>query len=206
MKIILLLINLMLAQLLSAQDYDQNMQKALDSWHEGNNVEASAEFEKIADSTTHEWLPNYYVGMVNATEAFKVEDYDQADAMLKKGLKAIDAELANSPDNPELLVVQALLYTAYLAKDPMMNGQLYYPKVSEIYAKASAIAPENPRVVVSKSMFELNSAKYMGGDTKAICADLQNVKQLLDTFKSEETFYPTWGKEQLAQAMTLCEQ
>lgn len=205
MKIILLLINLILAQLLSAQDYDQNMQKALDSWHEVNAVEASAQFEKITESTTDKWLPNYYVGLINATEAFKVQDYNQADAMLKKGQKAMDAELEKSPENPELLVVQALIYTAYLAKDPMMNGQLYYPKVSEIYAKAITIAPENPRVVMEKALFELKSAKYMGGDTVSICADLQSSKQLFDTFKSEEAFYPTWGKEQLKDAMTECE-
>ncbi len=205
MKIILLLINLMLAQLLSAQDYDQNMQKALDSWHEGNAVEASAQFEKIAESTTDKWLPNYYVGLVNATEAFKIEDYNQADAILKKGQKAMDAALVKSPENPELLVVQALIYTAYLAKDPMMNGQIYYPKVSEIYAKASAIAPENPRVILEKALFELKSTKYMGGDTKAICADLQSAKQLLETFKSDEPFYPAWGKEQLEEGMKDCE-
>jgi len=155
MKIILLLINLALAQLLSAQDYDQNMQKALESWHAGNAVEASAQFEKIAESTKDKWLPNYYVGLVNATGAFNVQDYNQADAMLKKGQTAMDTELAKSPENPELLVVQALIYTAYLAKDPAMNGQLYYPKVNEIYAKAMAIAPENPRVVMEKAMFDL---------------------------------------------------
>ena len=44
----------------------------------------------------------------------------------------------------------------------------------------------------------------MGGDTQAICADLQRAEQLLDTFKSEEPFYPNWGKEQLEGAMAKC--
>lgn len=44
----------------------------------------------------------------------------------------------------------------------------------------------------------------MGGDTQAICADLQRAKQLLDTFKNEEPFYPNWGKEQLEGAMAKC--
>ncbi|HEA29270.1 MAG TPA: hypothetical protein ENH91_04640 [Leeuwenhoekiella sp.] len=204
MKIILLLINLLIAQLLSAQAYDNNMQKALATWHEGNAVEASAQFEKIASSSSEKWLPNYYVGLVNATEAFRTEDYEKADAMLKKAQHAIDSELEKMPENAELMVVQALIYTAYITKDPMMNGQQYAPKINAIYAKAKAIAPENPRVVIEKAQFELESAKYTGDDTQASCEDLQSAKQLFDTFKNDEAFYPSWGKEQLDQAMANC--
>ena len=204
MKIILLLINLVLAQLLSAQDYEQNMQQALETWHTGNATEASAQFEKIATANTNEWLPNYYVGLVNATQAFEVEDYNTADKMLTRAQTAIDNEIKKTPENAELMVVQALIYTAYMAKDPMMNGQLYYPKVTKLYARAKEIAPENPRVVLEKAMFELQSAKYMGGDTQSSCADLQNAKQLFDTFNNEEQFYPDWGKDQLAEAMAFC--
>ncbi|MGB3774908.1 MAG: hypothetical protein WA951_06590, partial [Leeuwenhoekiella sp.] len=133
MKIIFILINLMLAQLVSAQDYDKNMQEALLTWKNGNAREASAAFGQIAEHSTDQWLPNYYVALVNATESFKLQDYNEADAVLQKAQKAITTELDKSPENTELMVVQALIYTGYLAKDPMMNGAIYYAKVVELY-------------------------------------------------------------------------
>ena len=183
MKIVLLLINLVLAQVLSAQDYDQNMKNALKNWKAGKATEAAAQFEKIAASTSDQWLPNYYVGLVNTTSAFEVLNTPRADTLLKKAEKAIGVELEKTPKNAELLVVRALILTAYLAKNPMEYGQSYYPKVNQIYAEAVSIAPENPRVVLEKAMFELESINYVGGDKKPICKDLKKAEQLFDTFK-----------------------
>ena len=99
-------------------------------------------------------MPNYYVALVNATESFKLQDYNEADAVLQKAQKAIATELDKSPENTELMVVQALIYTGYLAKDPMMNVAIYYPKVIELYDKPLTLTPDNPRVVSQKAMFE----------------------------------------------------
>ena len=74
----------------------------------------------------------------------------------------------------------------------------------EIYSKAIGIAPENPRVVIEKARFNLESAKYTGGSTKSVCEDLQNAGKLLEDFKSDEPFYPNWGKNQLKKALTKC--
>ena len=60
-----------------------------------------------------------------------------------------------NPNNAELLVIQAMIHTAWIAFDPMTNGQKLSGTVMELYGKAQAIAPENPRVV-----FKRYSSKY----------------------------------------------
>jgi len=51
--------------------------------------------------------------------------------------------------------MQALINTAWIVYDPMTNGMKLSPKNMELYAKAEAIAPENPRVVFLKQNFKL---------------------------------------------------
>jgi len=148
---IITIIALLVSSFLSAQTpYEQGMTKALGMWREGKSKEASDVMERIASAEKNNWLPNYYVAMINTTEAFNPANKSNAAALLEKAQQAQDAATAISPNNAELLVVQAMIYTAMIVQDPMVNGMKYSPKVMELYTKAKFIAPENPRVVYCK--------------------------------------------------------
>ncbi|MFY7729731.1 MAG: hypothetical protein ACOVRN_09465 [Flavobacterium sp.] len=196
---------LFICSLLTAQtQYENGMKKAFTLWGEGKSAEASALFERIASAEKGNWLPGYYVALVNTTEAFKTKDKDKISALLAKAQTAQDAATALSANNPELLVMQAMIYTAWLVYDPMTNGMKYGPKINEIYAKAMALAPNNPRVVFSKAEYDLGSAKYFGNDTKPICAEVERSLGLFDNFKPETPFHPNWGKDRAVAAQAQC--
>ena len=61
-------------------------------------------------------------------------------------MNALDVELVREPDNPELLVMQAMIHTGWIASDPMTYGMTLSSKVMELYTKAQVVAPQNPRV------------------------------------------------------------
>ena len=68
---IITIIALLVSSVLSAQTpYEQGMPKALGLWREGKSKEASDVMERIASAEKNNWLPNYYVAMINTTEAF----------------------------------------------------------------------------------------------------------------------------------------
>src|SRR5690606_30696885 len=150
-KIIVTIVLLVTSQLFSQSQFEQGMGKAFALWGEGKNTEASAVFERIASAEKESWLPNYYVALVNTTTAFATKDKDQVNALLTKAQSALDVELNKYPNNAELLVIQAMIHTAWIAFDPMTNGMKLSGKVMEIYAKAEQIEPNNPRVVFSKA-------------------------------------------------------
>jgi hypothetical protein len=194
-----------ICSLVSAQgQFEQGMGKAFQLWGEGKNTEASDLFERIAAAEPKSWLPNYYVALVNVTTAFKTKDKDQMNLLLSKAQKALDQEMDKNSDNVELLVIQAMIHTAWIAFDPMTNGQKLSGKVMELYAKAQAIAPENPRVVFSKAEFEIGSAKFWGTDTNPMCAQIEKAIGLFATFKPETAFSPKWGLERAVQAQKNC--
>lgn len=202
---IIITIALFISSLVSAQgQFEQGMGKAFQLWGEGKNTEASALFERIAAAEKTSWLPNYYVALVNTTTAFGTKDKEQINLLLTKAQNALDVELIKAPNNPELLVMQAMIHTAWIAYDPMTNGQKLSGTVMGLYAKAEAIAPENPRVVFGKAEFEIGGAKFWGKDTKPMCAQIEKAIGLFATFKPETAFSPKWGLERAEAALKNC--
>lgn len=189
----------------SAQgQFDAGMGKAMQLWGEGKNDEASAMFERIAAAEKNSWLPNYYVAAVNTFAAFGTKDKDKMTAMLNKSQAAIDTEMAKNANNPEILVMQAMIHTAWISSDPMTNGMKLSGKVMELYAKASAIAPNNPRVAFSKADFAIGGAAWTGANVKELCKDVDHAVELFATFKPEMPFAPNWGLERALQAQKNC--
>lgn len=184
--------------------YEQGMSKAFALWGEGKNTEASAMFERIASAEKNNWLPNYYVALVNTTTSFGIKDKETVNALLTKAQSALDIEMVKDPENPELMVMQAMVYTGWIAFDPMTNGMALSGKVMELYAQAQKIAPENPRVVFGKADFEIGGAKFFGSDIKPMCAEVERAIGLFEKFKPETPFSPKWGLDRALQTQKEC--
>lgn len=205
MKKILVILVLLTAGFANAQGkFEEGMKKAFQLWGEGKNAEASAMFERIASAEKNSWLPNYYVALVNTTTAFGTKDKEKVSALLAKAQTALDIELDKAPENPELLVMQAMIHTAWIAFDPMTYGMTLSSKVMEIYTKAKVIAPENPRVVFGQAEFEIGGARYFGSDTKPMCAEINRAVDLFAKFQPETPFHPKWGLDRALEAQKEC--
>src|SRR5690606_33574022 len=169
-KVIIILILSLSSFLLQAQgNYEQSMGEAFRLWEEGKNQEASAQFERIAQVDQNNWLPNYYVALINTTEAFKTKDHTKLNSLLDKAQTSVSIEMLKNPENVELLVLQAMIHTAKIASDPMSYGQTLSPAVMELYKKAERIDPNNPRLVYSTAQFEMGTAQFFGTNTQPIC-------------------------------------
>ena len=185
--------------------YEQGMNKAFELWKANNTTEASAMFERIASVEKNNWLPNYYVALVNTTTAFQVLDNkEKVTALLDKAQQSLDIEFVKNPENAEILVLQALIYTAWIASDPMKNGMTMSGKVMELYGKAEKIAPNNPRVVFGKAEFQIGGARYFKQDTSAMCGQIEKSITLFSTFKPETAFHPNWGLDRALEAQKEC--
>lgn len=196
---------LFICSLAGAQSqYETGMKKAFTLWGEDKATEASAMFERIASVEKNNWLPSYYVALVNTTEAFKTKDREKIAALLAKAQTAQDNATAIAPDNAELLVMQATIYTAWVVYDPMTNGMKMSGKINELYTKAQLLDPKNPRAVFGKAEYALGSAKYFGSDTKPICAEVERAVGLFANFKPETPFSPDWGKDRAEQTLKEC--
>lgn len=196
---------LFVCSLLTAQtQYEDGMNKAFMFWKEGKSTEASDLFERIASAEKDNWLPNYYVALVNTTEAFNPKNRDKVTELLAKAQTALDGEITKYPDNVELMVMQAMIHTAWVAYDPMTNGMKLSGTIMGLYMKAGYIAPENPRAVFCKAEFELGGAQWTGADVNVICKEVERSIDLFAKFKPENKFSPSWGLERAQETLKNC--
>ena len=199
------IIAMFVASIVSAQtQFDQGMKKALQTWKNGNSTEALVQFEKIASVEKTNWLPNYYIALINTTQAFGEQDKTKMLSLIESAQKAQDFCNDLAMDNPEVLVMQAMIHTASIVYDPMTNGKKLSGDVMYILNKAYKIAPENPRVVFQKASFEIGMAQYFGQDTKPMCAQIEKSIELFATFKPETAFHPSWGLDKAQEAVKAC--
>ena len=204
MKKLSIIILVLISTLAKAQtNYEQGMQKAFQLWGT-NPTEASNMFERIASAEPDNWLPFYYAAQVNIVSSFGEKNEEKLAALLKKAQDLINDATAISINNPEILVLQALLHTAWIAFDGATYGMTLSGKIVDLYAKAEVLAPENPRVVYCKAEWNMGSARYFGQDTAAFCKDLERAVQLFATFKPETPFGPNWGKDRAETLLQSC--
>ncbi|WP_248722335.1 M48 family metallopeptidase [Seonamhaeicola sp. ML3] len=190
----------------SQSNYEKGMNKAFELWGQGNPTEAANLFERIANVEQDNWLPSYYVAQINVIYSFGEKDKDKLTSKLKKAQDFINDATAISKNNPEIMVLQALLYTAWVAHDGATYGMTMSPKVTEIYAKAKAINPNNPRVVYCETEWNMGAAKFFGQDTAPFCKDLEKALELFANFKAETQFHPSWGKDRVESLLNSCGQ
>ena len=202
---IITFIAILICSYVSAQTiYETEMTTAISLWTEGKNADAVVIFEKAAALETKEWLPSYYVAFINALSSFETKDKAQAKSMLETAQKALNLAFEKESQNAELYVLQGLIYTAWIVSDPMTNGMKYSGLANNVYVKAEKLAPENPRVVLSKAEFDKGSAEYFGEDTTVFCSKFKKSVELFSTFKPTSPFHPNWGLDRAIDLVENC--
>ena len=204
MKNLIIILVLSVAELVSAQtNYDNGMQKAFQLWG-SEPIEASNLFERIASAEPDNWIPLYYAAQINILQSFGLQDEEKLTAQLNKAQDLLNDATALSKDNPEIIVLQALLHTAWVAYDGATYGMTLSGKVSALYAQAEQIAPDNPRVILNKAEWGMGSARYFGQDTQPFCKDVERSLELFANFKPESPYHPKWGNERAEQILETC--
>ena len=205
MKRVLTIAFFLISTLTFAQDqYTKGMQKAFQLWGEGKTTEASNMFERISNAEIDDWLPYYYVAQINTIVSFGEKDKEKLTQQLEKAQEFLDVAKRISPDNPEILVQQAMTHTAWIAYDGATYGMTLSGKVVALYAQAQTLAPDNPRVVFSQAEWNMGSAKYFGQDTAPYCKDVNRSLELFANFKPESDFHPNWGEDRALQISEDC--
>lgn len=203
-KIITFIVFFVVSVVTAQGNFEKGMEDALMTWKKDNPKEAVAKFERIASVEQNNILPNYYIAFINTIQAFDSKDRKEMKLLIENAQKAQDVMNSIAPNDVEVLVVQAMIKTAWVVYDPMTNGQKLSGEIMSIYNKAALIAPNNPRVVLNKAEFEIGMAQYFGSDTKPMCEQIAKSIELFANFKPETPFHPNWGLERAQEALKNC--
>lgn len=204
MKNIVIILAVFVSTVISAQtSCEKGMVKAFKLWEENKLIEASALFERISKAEKEEWLPSYYVATIEIISSFGLKDENKLNSKLQKAQEFLNEAKSISPNNPEIIINQALLNTAYISFDGQKYGMTLSMKNTELYKKALALAPNNPRVILGKAEWDMGSARFFGQSITPYCKD---VKRALELFATEKLppFYPKFRKQRAEQILKGC--
>lgn len=206
MKKSILVLALLFVGIISAQSkYQKGMQKAFSLWEEGKMTESSQLFERISKAEPTKWLPPYYAATVEILSSFGLKDETVLQAKLTKAQGFLDIAKSNSENNPEIIITQALLNLGYIAFDGQKYGMTLSGKTSQLYAKALAISPKNPRVILGNAEWNMGSAKFFGKSTKPYCDEIKRAIALGKLEKTQKEFYPKFMLSRAEEVLKQCE-
>ena len=204
-KIILLLAVIFTVTITAQSKYEKGMEKAFSLWEKGKLTEASQLFERISKAEPTKWLPPYYAATIEILGAFNIKKEAELTAQLNKAQAFLDTAKSNSPNNPEILITQALLNTAYMAFDGQKYGMTMSMKNGALYAKAFKLDPNNPRVILSKAEADMGAARFFKQSTEPFCKDIKKAIELGKKEKIKEKFYPRFMLKRAEQVLKQCE-
>lgn len=206
MKKVITILALIFTVCISAQSkYDEGMTKAFQLWQVNKTKEAGQLFERISNAEKENWLPSYYAATIEIVGSFGIKDESKLTAKLNKAQGFLDVAKSLSQDNPEILITQALLNTAYMAFDGQKYGMTMSMKNNGLYAKAFKLAPNNPRVVMSKAEADMGAARFFGQPITPFCKDIKRAVELAKKEKITEKFYPKFMFDRAAKVLKQCE-
>lgn len=185
----------------SQTPYEKGMTKALQMWQDKQATEAIALFERIASVEKENWLPNYYIGLISATQVLSGREKENASSLLEQAQKNLDKAENISNNNSEIFCLQGLINTAWVTLDYMNNGQKLSPIIIESYQNAIRLDPNNPRPVYLLAQYQINLAKMFGQDTKPFYNRIEASLKKFDNFKAPSAFHPLWGAERASSLL-----
>lgn len=167
-------------------------------------MSTSNQFERIALAENSEWLPYYYASLSLINANFVTTKNNQKDQLIDKAEKLFNKAIQLAPNESELYILQALIYSGRLSIDPMGRGMEYAPKLQMAYAKAAELNHENPRVYFLQGNQTFHTPVNFGGGAKKSLPLLEKAKSKFDSFKPQSQLHPNWGKEENLELLKKC--
>jgi hypothetical protein len=204
MKTIIVLAMSLFSFVLNAQTKEETIQSALNDWNKGKSKHAIETLNKVSVKDSKDWLPIYYVALIQVSDAFNSTNKEQIQSLIVESQISIARASEISPSNAEIIVLQALNNTLILMQNPMQNGMKYSMIINDLYKKAYELEPNNPRVIFSKAEFDFIGSQWTGIDLKPVCKQIEKSLELFATFKLQSPIHPNWGKERAEKLLKQC--
>lgn len=185
------------------------MERGFDLLKENKFNESANLFERIAIAEGNKWAPYYQAAWIKVISSFNMKDASKKQKQLEAAQGLVDSAFRLTGEDPtmtvETMILQALLHTSYITLDPSVYGMKLSGTVDSLYNKALEIAPENPRVLLSMAEWNMGAASFFGEDPSQYCKDVKKSLELFSNFKTQEQFYPSWGKSRAEDILaTTC--
>jgi hypothetical protein len=178
--------------------YVASMQKNIDALYQAKDVASLQNvintLDRIASVEKTKWEPQYYIAYGYVMMALREADGGKKDSYLDLALIAVNRGKEILPSDSEFAALEGFVHMIRVTIDPPTRGPKYAGLAMQLYGKASALNPENPRALALMAQMQYGTAQFFGSPTTEACATLNAALQKFDTYKTDNTLAPVWGR------------
>jgi hypothetical protein len=202
---------LMLAHVGFANDgkYEESMKKNIQAVYNAQTIAELQQsvnvFDRIGSVEKTKWEPPYYSAFGYLMMASREQDAAKKDAYLDLAMKAVEKAKAIAPQESEVITLEGFAYTIRVSVDPASRGAQTAPLAMQTLGKAAALNPENPRALVLLAEMQYGTANFFGSSTSEACATVTSALEKFNTFRSDNTLAPQWGKGMAERLKAKCQ-
>lgn len=171
------------------------LEKAVLSGEVKGMLSARAQFAGLAPDDPRDMRPHYGVALASwrAVPMLMEADKSEAKRTCEEGLAAAARALKIDPGSGEAMALRAGLQGLSLTFNPLA-GMTLGPEMEGALAKAEALAPASPRVVLFKAMNTLHKPGFVGGGADKAAADFARAIALADREIPADSSVFGWGR------------
>jgi hypothetical protein len=194
------LVMLMFAQIAHANDekFIEVMKKNIDALYQAKDAPALQSavnaFERIASVEKTRWEPLYYSAYGNVMLSLRERDAAKKDALLDLAMASVTKAKEILPNDSEITALEGFVYMIRVTVDPPSRGPQYGGLSMQLFGKANALNPENPRALALLAQMQFGTAQFFNQPTTDACNTLTQALQKFETFKSDNPIAPQWGR------------
>lgn len=162
------------------------------------------EFEKIAKHNKNRFEPLYYSAYCYIISSWQITDVTKKTIVLDKAKSQIDKAIVISPNNDEILVLEAFYYQAMIMVNPQKYGQSYSAKANELLKRAQGVNKANPRAefLLAQNIY-YRPAEY-GGGKKVALPLFEKAAKLFIQQNTDNYLLPVWGETTNSKMIEQC--
>lgn len=190
----------------NSSSYSEGIQK-IQSAQSGHQLLQAAEyFKKFTAENKANWLSHYYTGFSYAMASYRWTIPDTRDSLIDEAQKSIDKALELKPEEPELLILQALIYQARIQVNPVARGMNYSMKATSMLQEAMKKDPGNPRAQLLMAYNTYYTPEMVGGGPERALPMFLKARELFNYFSPESDIHPQWGVAETLDMIETCKQ
>jgi hypothetical protein len=163
--------------------------KTVDEYQQAINV-----FDRIGNSEKTKWEPFYYSSYGYLMMSFQEKEAAKKDQLLDLSEAALAKAKAIKENESEIVAMDGFIQMIRLAVDPASRGAKYSGMAMNLFGKAVALNPENPRALMLTARMQFGSAKFFNSPITEACATTTKALEKFKTDQSANPLAPQWGK------------
>ncbi|NJN43118.1 MAG: hypothetical protein HC811_13715 [Flammeovirgaceae bacterium] len=166
MKTLLFLFTLTVSitNLQATDKYTAAMQKNIESIYQAETLEdyqtTVNSFERIAQGEKTKWEPYYYASFGYIMMSMNSQDNTQKDSYLDLAVKSLDQAKKLKPEDSEITALEGFIVMMRVAADPASRGAQLSGFSMQLFGKALALDPNNPRALALLAQMQYGSAQF----------------------------------------------